>query len=73
MANWFVDYNQIARTFDKPYERKQYADVERVLLEFVGNDPELNIPIEPAEHKGERLFLSSSLRLSGSNGSMPVR
>jgi ubiquinone/menaquinone biosynthesis C-methylase UbiE len=41
--NWFVDYDQIARTFDKRYERNQYADVERALLEFVGINPERRI------------------------------
>jgi ubiquinone/menaquinone biosynthesis C-methylase UbiE len=43
MMNWFVDYDQIARTFDKRYERNQYADVERTLLQFVGNYPERQI------------------------------
>jgi ubiquinone/menaquinone biosynthesis C-methylase UbiE len=41
--NWFVDYDQIARTFDKRYERNQYADVERELLEFVGSNLERKI------------------------------
>jgi ubiquinone/menaquinone biosynthesis C-methylase UbiE len=43
MMNWFVDYDQIAPTFDKRYERNQYADVERALLQFVGSNPEQQI------------------------------
>jgi ubiquinone/menaquinone biosynthesis C-methylase UbiE len=43
MMNWFVDYDQIAPTFDKRYERNQYADVERELLAFVGSNPERKI------------------------------
>jgi ubiquinone/menaquinone biosynthesis C-methylase UbiE len=38
-----ADYDQIAPTFDRRYERKEYAGVERALREFIGNEPHLNI------------------------------
>src|SRR5688572_11407929 len=40
-SNWPVNYDQIAQTYDRRYERNDYADVERALQEFVGNQPEL--------------------------------
>ena len=38
-----TDYEQIARTFDRRYERREYTDVERALLEFVGDLSESRI------------------------------
>jgi ubiquinone/menaquinone biosynthesis C-methylase UbiE len=42
-TNWYVDYDPIARTYDKRYERNQYAEVEQALLQFVGNQRGLRI------------------------------
>jgi len=41
--NWYVDYDQIAQTYDRRYERNQYAGVEHALHQFVGRNPELQI------------------------------
>ena len=41
--NWFVDYDQIAATYNKRYERNQYAQVEQALLEFVTDQERLKI------------------------------
>ena len=38
-----ADYDQIAPTFDKRYERNAYAGVERALREFIGNERGLRI------------------------------
>lgn len=38
-----ADYDQIAPTFDRRYERREYAGVERALREFVGEPSELRI------------------------------
>ncbi len=38
-----ADYDQIAPTFDKRYERNAYEGVERALHEFIGNECELRI------------------------------
>lgn len=42
-TNWSVDYDQIAATYDKRYERNQYAEVEQTLLQFVTSEPGLQI------------------------------
>jgi ubiquinone/menaquinone biosynthesis C-methylase UbiE len=39
----YADYDQIAQTYDRRYERNRYAGVERVLRQFVGNRPGLQI------------------------------
>ena len=41
--NWSVDYDQIAQTYNKRYERNQYAEVERALLQFVTSQEELQV------------------------------
>ncbi len=41
--NWYVDYNQIAPSYDSRYERNEYSGVERALKQFVGNDSEIQI------------------------------
>ena len=38
-----ADYDQIARTFDKRYERNPYAGVAKALREFIGSQPGLHI------------------------------
>jgi ubiquinone/menaquinone biosynthesis C-methylase UbiE len=38
-----ADYDQIAPTFDRRYERREYAGVERALREFVSDPSELHI------------------------------
>jgi SAM-dependent methyltransferase len=38
-----ADYEQIAHTYDKRYERNQYAGVEQALRQFIGNQPGLHI------------------------------
>ena len=38
-----ADYDQIARTFDKRYERNEYAGVARALREFTGNEHSLRV------------------------------
>ena len=38
-----ADYDQIAHTFDRRYERNEYAGVERTLQEFIGNQHDLRI------------------------------
>lgn len=38
-----ADYDQIAPTFDRRYERREYAGVERALREFAGDPSELCI------------------------------
>ena len=40
---WSVDYDQIAATYNKRYERNQYADVEQALLKFVAGQEGLRI------------------------------
>ena len=39
----YTDYDQIAQTYDRRYERNQYAGVERVLRQFVGDQAGLRI------------------------------
>jgi ubiquinone/menaquinone biosynthesis C-methylase UbiE len=41
--NWYVDYDQVAPTFDKRYTRNEYADVEHALRQFIGSQPEQQI------------------------------
>lgn len=41
--NWHVDYDSIARTYDRRYERNQYAGVQHALLEFVRSNLELEV------------------------------
>lgn len=41
--NWRVDYDSIAPTFDRRYERNEYAGVEQVLLQFARKEPGLRI------------------------------
>ena len=41
--NWIVDYDQIAATYNKRYERNQYAQVEQALLQFVRGQEGLKI------------------------------
>jgi hypothetical protein len=41
--NWSVDYDQIAATYNKRYERNQYAEVEKTLLQFVAGQEGLQI------------------------------
>jgi SAM-dependent methyltransferase len=38
-----ADYDQIAPTFDKRYERNEYAGVESALRDFIGDEPGLRI------------------------------
>jgi SAM-dependent methyltransferase len=38
-----ANYDQIANTFDKRYERNEYAGVERALREFIGNQQGLRV------------------------------
>lgn len=42
-THWSVDYDQIAATYNKRYERNQYAQVERALLQFVTGQEESQI------------------------------
>ena len=42
-TNRYADYDQIAQTFDKRYERNDYAGVELELRQFVGNQAGLNV------------------------------
>jgi ubiquinone/menaquinone biosynthesis C-methylase UbiE len=42
-TNWYVDYDQIAATYDKRYDRNQYAEVENTLLQFVAGQERLQI------------------------------
>lgn len=39
----YADYDQIAQTYDRRYERNKYAGVERALQQFVGDQPGLQI------------------------------
>lgn len=41
--NRHTDYDQIARTYDRRYERNTYVGVEQALREFVGSQPGLQI------------------------------
>ena len=41
--NRHADYDQIARTYDRRYERNQYAGVEKALREYIGGQPGLQI------------------------------
>ena len=38
-----ANYDQIAHTYDKRYERNQYAGVEQALRQFIGDQPDLHI------------------------------
>ena len=38
-----VDYDHVARTYDRRYEENEYAGVEQALLQFVGSDPGLHV------------------------------
>jgi SAM-dependent methyltransferase len=42
-SNRHAEYDQIAHTFDKRYERNEYAGVERALREFIGDEHNLRV------------------------------
>lgn len=39
----YADYDQIAQTYDRRYERNEYGGVQQTLMQFVGSQPGLRI------------------------------